>query len=51
MSLFLFILNSRSHKKKAEEEEEGSVQGTSRKNERESPEKGKGGHTGVPPAR
>ncbi|XP_042132428.1 targeting protein for Xklp2 isoform X2 [Peromyscus maniculatus bairdii] len=40
-----------SHKKKAEEEEEGSVQGTSRKNERESPEKGKGGHTGVPPAR
>ncbi|XP_059117628.1 targeting protein for Xklp2 isoform X1 [Peromyscus eremicus] len=42
-----------SHKKKAEEEEEGSVRGTSRKNERESPEKAKGGHTapGVPPAR
>lgn len=42
-----------SHKKKPEEEEEDSVRGASRKNERESLEKVKGKHTapGVPPAR
>ncbi|XP_055473955.1 targeting protein for Xklp2 isoform X1 [Psammomys obesus] len=42
-----------SHKKKPEEEEEGSVPATSRKNERESPEKVKGRHavSGVLPAR
>ncbi|XP_036040993.1 targeting protein for Xklp2 [Onychomys torridus] len=42
-----------SYKKKAEEEEEGCVRDTSRKNERESPEKAKGGHTApsAPPAR
>lgn len=42
-----------SHKKKLEEEEEGSAPATSRKNERETLEKAKGKHTvpGVPPAR
>ncbi|XP_029417632.1 targeting protein for Xklp2 isoform X2 [Nannospalax galili] len=42
-----------SHKKKPEEDEEGSAQDISRKNERESPEKVKGKHAVpvVPPAR